>query len=207
MSAAAAVVDRIDALLPQTQCTRCGYAGCRPYAEAIAAGGADINRCPPGGRATVQLLATLTGRSASDIDPACGVEGPLRVAVIDETACIGCALCIKACPVDAIIGAAKRMHVVLGSLCSGCELCLPPCPVDCIELVPAQRTWSAADANGARHRYEARNARIARNERIAARVAPDATEPPPDATERERRLAAVAAAFERARARRAAVKP
>ncbi len=128
--------DDIDALLPQTQCTRCGYSGCRPYAEAIAAGAAQINQCPPGGAATIAALAKLLGRAVRPLNPANGVEGPPLVAQIDEDACIGCARCLPPCPVDAIIGAAKRMHTVLAALCTGCELCVAPCPVDCIAMVP-----------------------------------------------------------------------
>jgi electron transport complex protein RnfB len=143
-------VEHIDEQLPQTQCRRCGYAGCRPYAEAIAAGAVDINRCPPGGQATLDGLARLLGRPAPPLDMTCGVAGPLRVARIDEARCIGCTLCIQACPVDAIIGAQKRMHGVLASLCSGCELCVAPCPVDCIDMLPAGRAWSATDAAAAR---------------------------------------------------------
>jgi len=137
---------RINALLPQTQCTRCGYADCRTYAEAIAAGDADVNRCPPGGAEGVLRLARAAGRAASPLDPDCGVETARAIAVIDEAACIGCALCLKACPVDAIVGAAKRMHTVIEALCTGCELCLPVCPVDCISLVSASGEatgWSA----------------------------------------------------------------
>src|SRR5689334_9148748 len=166
MTASAAA---LDALLPQTQCTRCGYAGCAPYAEAIARGEADINRCPPGGDETIAALAALTGRAALPLDPQCGAQAPLLVATIDEARCIGCTLCIAACPVDAIIGAPKRMHTVLASLCSGCELCVPPCPVDCIVLAPAARAWTARDADAARERHRARNARVARAERIASR--------------------------------------
>ena len=131
------LVERIDALLPQTQCTKCGYPSCRPYAEAIAAGEADINQCPPGGDAGVRKLAALLGREAKPLNPRNGVEQPRRVAVIDEARCIGCTLCIQACPVDAIVGASKLMHTVVTELCSGCDLCVPPCPVDCIEMVPA----------------------------------------------------------------------
>ena len=197
MSASApSLAQRIDALLPQTQCTRCGYADCRAYAEAIAAGAADINRCPPGGDTTLAALATLTGRPLRALDPACGAVAPLTLAVIDEAACIGCTLCIQACPVDAIIGAPKRMHAVLPSLCSGCDLCLPPCPVDCITMVAAPRAWTDADATAARIRHDARAARLARAERIARRPAVDA--------DRARRQAAVAAAMDRARTRRAA---
>ena len=130
-----ALVDRIDAALPQTQCTRCGYPACRPYAEAIARGEAAINRCPPGGAEGVRTLARITGRPVLPLDPDCGPETPPRVAVIDEDACIGCTKCIQACPVDAIVGASKLMHTVIADLCTGCELCIPPCPVDCIAMV------------------------------------------------------------------------
>ena len=184
---------RIDALLPQTQCARCGYAGCQPYAEAIAANAVDINRCPPGGDATIVALARLLGREATALDTARGTPGPLRVARIDERACIGCTLCIQACPVDAIIGAPKRMHGVLASLCSGCDLCVEPCPVDCIAMVPAAREWTRADADAARQRHRARSDRLAAKERQSGR----------DAQARKRTLA-VAAAIERARARRRA---
>ena len=128
---------RIDALLPQTQCTRCGYAGCLPYAEAVASGAADINQCPPGGDAIIMALAALLERPAKALIPAHGVESPPKIAWIDESRCIGCARCIAPCPVDAIVGAAKYMHTVLADRCTGCELCLPPCPVDCIEMKAA----------------------------------------------------------------------
>jgi len=130
-----ALADRLDALLPQTQCTRCGHAGCRPYAEALAAGRAGIDQCPPGGEATAAALAALLGVAPRPVDPAFGREAPPRVAVIDEALCIGCAKCLPACPVDAIVGAARFLHTVVAAECSGCELCLPPCPVDCIVMV------------------------------------------------------------------------
>ena len=130
-----AAADDIDALLPQTQCTRCGYNGCKPYAEAIADGTAAINQCPPGGAATIRALATLLRREPLPLNPANGVEGPERVALIDEEICIGCAKCLPPCPVDAIVGARKQMHSVVTSLCTGCELCIAPCPVDCIKMV------------------------------------------------------------------------
>ncbi len=129
-------VDAIDALLPQTQCTRCGYQGCRPYAEAIVRGEARINQCPPGGSATIAALATLTGMPALPLDPAHGIEAPRTVAWILEEHCIGCTKCLPACPVDAIVGANKRMHTVIATDCTGCELCVAPCPVDCIVMVP-----------------------------------------------------------------------
>jgi electron transport complex protein RnfB len=151
-TAASDLAERLDRLLPQTQCTRCGYADCRAYADAIAVGTADINRCPPGGETTLLALAALAGRAPQPLDATCGQFGALTVAVIDESACIGCKLCIDACPVDAIIGAPKRMHAILPSLCSGCELCVAPCPVDCIAMVPAAREWTDADAVLARDR-------------------------------------------------------
>lgn len=129
------VVDGIDALLPQTQCGQCNFPGCRPYAEAIAAGEADINQCPPGGEPTIEALAELLGREVKPLNPDNGREAIRRVAIIDEETCIGCTLCIQACPVDAIVGAAKQMHTVIESECTGCDLCLPPCPVDCIDMV------------------------------------------------------------------------
>jgi electron transport complex protein RnfB len=134
------VVDRIDALLPQTQCGQCGYPGCRPYAEAIARDEADINQCPPGGEAGIRALADLLGRETKPLNPENGEETANTVVRIDETRCIGCTLCIQACPVDAIVGAAKLMHTVIRSECTGCNLCLPPCPVDCIDIVAAETT-------------------------------------------------------------------
>ena len=139
------VVDQIDAILPQTQCAQCGYPGCRPYAEAIAAGEADINQCPPGGEAGIRALADLLGREAKPLNPDNGAEAEPTVALIDEDTCIGCTLCIQACPVDAIVGAPKLMHTVIAAECTGCDLCLPPCPVDCIDMVvrPAKdEEWS-----------------------------------------------------------------
>ncbi len=135
------LVDRIDALLPQTQCAQCEYPGCRPYAEAIAAGTAEINRCPPGGPAGIEALATLLGREVIPLDSSLQEHKPALAALIREDECIGCTLCIHACPVDAIVGASRQMHTVIASHCTGCELCLPPCPVDCIDLVnPLQQS-------------------------------------------------------------------
>lgn len=134
------VVARVDALLPQTQCAQCGYPGCRPYAEAIVDGAADIDRCPPGGERTVRELAALLGRDPVPLDTTRGITKPPQVARIDEAECIGCALCLPACPVDAIVGAPRFMHTVIEADCTGCELCLPPCPVDCIALVPRAPT-------------------------------------------------------------------
>jgi len=134
------VVERIDALLPQTQCGQCTYPGCRPYAEAIAAGDADINQCPPGGEATIQALADLLGVDPKPLNPEHGEHKGKTVVVIDEQVCIGCTLCIQACPVDAIVGAAKQMHTVIESECTGCNLCIPPCPVECIHVVPVRET-------------------------------------------------------------------
>jgi electron transport complex protein RnfB len=154
---------RIDALLPQTQCTQCGYPSCRRYAEAIAGGEADINQCPPGGEAGIRKLAALLGREAKPLNPANGIERPRRVAFIDEARCIGCTLCIQACPVDAIVGAAKLMHTVVTELCSGCDLCVAPCPVDCIEMLPASgedAIWGQVRADAARERFARRCARL-----------------------------------------------
>jgi len=158
------LADRIDAVLPQTQCTRCGYPACRPYAEAIASGEADINRCPPGGHAGIETLARLTGRPVSPLDPACGTEQPLRFAHIVAKDCIGCTKCIRACPVDAIIGGPQRLHAVLADRCTGCELCLAPCPVDCIAMLTwePERTWTAQDAASARQRFGLRSLRAQR---------------------------------------------
>ena len=154
------IAARIDALLPQTQCTRCGYAGCSPYAAAIANGEAQINQCPPGGADTIDALARLLNRPALPLNPANGVESPLRVAWIDEARCIGCARCLAPCPVDAIVGAQKYMHTVLADRCTGCELCLPPCPVDCIEMRAAPQP-AANDPALNRERYAAHTGRLA----------------------------------------------
>lgn len=161
------LIEAIDALLPQTQCGRCGHPGCRPYAEAIASG-EPLNRCPPGGQLTIDRLANLLERPPLPLDEQYGTEPPPQVAWIREAECIGCTKCIQACPVDAIVGAAQRMHSVIASECSGCELCIAPCPVDCIDLIPlageADRSWSQrqAQADQLRRRHQARSARLAR---------------------------------------------
>ncbi len=165
------LADLIDAALPQTQCTRCGYPDCRAYAEAVAGGSADLNRCPPGGAMGIVRLAEITGRTAKPLDPERGTEGPRALAVIDEAWCIGCTLCIKACPVDCIVGASKLMHTVIDAQCTGCELCVPVCPVDCIAMVPVTGTrtgwdaWSPALADEARERYAFRQRRVERDKR------------------------------------------
>ncbi|MFT7373130.1 MAG: electron transport complex protein RnfB [Oleiphilaceae bacterium] len=136
------IVDEIDSLLPQTQCGQCGHPGCRPYAESIANGG-DINKCPPGGEATIQALAELLDVEATPLDSEHGTEIPKQVAIIREDECIGCTKCIQACPIDAILGSAKHMHTVIASECTGCDLCVEPCPVDCIDMVPVEQGLAA----------------------------------------------------------------
>ena len=166
------LADQIDALLPQTQCRRCGYRDCRAYAQAIAAGEAAINRCPPGGHETIQTLAEITGQRFAPLDPAVGEFTPGTVVFIDEALCIGCTKCIQACPVDAIVGAPKQMHTVIEALCTGCGLCVAPCPVDCIHIQPARGTTEGiavppdgpARAQYFRTRYQVRNARLARDQ-------------------------------------------
>ena len=153
-------VDRIDALLPQTQCTRCGYDGCRPYAQALADAQAAINRCPPGGAAGIDALAGLLGRALLPLDPACGSDADPGVAWIDQDACIGCARCLPACPVDAIIGARRHLHTVFERACTGCELCIVSCPVDCIVMRPRAAGDPAPAPADNRTRYEAHRARV-----------------------------------------------
>lgn len=157
------LVDAIDQILPQTQCRRCGYDACRPYAQAVAAGLANINRCPPGGHTGIKALAAITGLPEAPLDPSCGVEGPIQLARIREEDCIGCVLCLEACPVDAIAGAFKRMHAVIEEDCTGCALCIPVCPVDCIEMVTPTRpiVWDAQAAERARASFERRQSRQA----------------------------------------------
>ncbi len=217
------LVDAIDALLPQTQCTKCGFDGCRPYAQAIARDEADINRCPPGGRDGIRRLARLLNRAEIPLNPANGIESPRVAAVIDETRCIGCMLCIKACPVDAIVGAAKRMHTVLTASCTGCDLCLPPCPVDCIDLIELETLASQGNRHAAalaarsiddvartsRERFGFRQARVARehalrHERLALKAQDKLAglDQQPRSPDLDRKKATVQAALERARARR-----
>jgi H+/Na+-translocating ferredoxin:NAD+ oxidoreductase subunit B len=212
------LADAIDALLPQTQCTKCGYAGCRPYAEAIARDGAPLNQCPPGGAAGIARLAALLARPALPLNPANGAEQALTAAVIDEALCIGCTLCIQACPVDCIVGAPTKTHTVIASQCTGCELCIPPCPMDCIAMVPVQppRAWTPADASAARRRHLDRNRRRAteqaRNERrlaekAVAKLAELDARDDLTAEQAARKKSVVEAALARARARRAASTP
>ncbi|QGZ41432.1 electron transport complex protein RnfB [Pseudoduganella flava] len=217
------LADRIEDVLPQTQCTKCGYAGCRPYAEAIAAGQAQINQCPPGGAEGIERLSAVTGRAVIPLNPVNGLERPRAVAYIDEALCIGCTLCIQACPVDAIMGAAKQMHTILPELCTGCDLCVNPCPVDCIVMYPVTETtgwdaWSQADADAARDRHDFRTARLKREReendaRLAAKAQAKAAaverlnpENAAEQAEKERKRAIIAAAMERARLRAEAAK-
>ena len=216
------LADRIEDLLPQTQCTKCGYAGCRPYAEAIAEGSAAYNQCPPGGAEGVARLAHLLGKPVIPINPVHGLERERPVALIDESVCIGCTLCIQACPVDAIVGAAKQMHTVIAELCTGCDLCVPPCPVDCIAMIPVTPgktgwdAWSQQAANAARRRHDQRTARLQHEKayndaRLAAKAAAKMKEvnaemavTPEEQAEKERKRAIIAAAMERARLKKAA---
>ncbi|WP_323121682.1 electron transport complex subunit RsxB [Burkholderia alba] len=213
------LADRIEDLLPQTQCTKCGYDGCRPYAEAIAAGQAGYNQCPPGGAEGVARLAALLGKPVIPLNPVNGAQRPRPLAVIDEQLCIGCTLCMQACPVDAIVGAPKQMHTVLSERCTGCDLCVPPCPVDCIAMIPVtgERTgwdaWTRQQADDARAQHDARLARQRRERdaaeaRAAARraasaaasAAPVETSAAPAAEDPEaKKRAIIAAALERAR--------
>jgi electron transport complex protein RnfB len=216
-SAVLTLADQIENLLPQTQCGKCGYPACRPYAEAIADGSADYNQCPPGGAEGVARLAQLLDRPLLPLDPANGLERPRTRAVIDEAACIGCTLCIQACPVDAIVGAAKQMHTVLPDLCTGCDLCVAPCPVDCIAMVEVTpgltgwQAWSQEQADAARARHDFRSFRLLRekqenDDRLAAKAAAKLKEveaadalTPAEKAEQDRKKAIIQAAIERAR--------
>lgn len=211
------LADQLEDLLPQTQCTKCGYPACRPYAEAMADGSASYNQCPPGGIEGVARLAKVLGKKVIPINPVNGVERPRPVAFIDEAICIGCTLCIQACPVDAIVGAAKQMHTIVTDLCTGCDLCVAPCPVDCIamiEVTPGKTgwdAWSQAQADAARERHDFRSARLQREKeenetRLAAKAAAKLQEvqsetPISDAekAEQARKKAIIQAAIERAR--------
>ena len=212
--------ESIHRALPQTQCTRCGYPDCLSYAQAIDAGEAAINQCPPGGDAGVARLAAITAQPLLPLNPDNGYEGPLTVAIIDEDWCIGCTLCIKACPVDAIIGTNKAMHTVIESACTGCELCIPACPVDCISLdsVSGERTgwdaWTQKQADDALVRYNARTARLAReadenDARLAAKAADKLADLPAaskitDPAALDQKRGVIEAAIARANAARAA---
>ncbi|MGA0024826.1 MAG: RnfABCDGE type electron transport complex subunit B [Burkholderiales bacterium] len=191
-------IDAVDALLPQTQCGLCGHAGCRPYAEAIANGDAAINRCPPGGDELIAEIAALLGVGTLPLDTACGTIMPPATAFIDEAACIGCTLCISACPVDAIVGASRRMHTVIAGECTGCALCLPPCPVDCITLAPTGAPRDRAEQRAAslhlkkRHESHLQRLRERQEKKRAQRAAAGAI---------TRKRETVARAVSRARAR------
>jgi electron transport complex protein RnfB len=203
------LAERIDNALPQTQCTRCGYADCAAYAQAIAGGEADIHQCPPGGAEGIERLARITGRPARPLGTEFGIEGPRALAVIDEHWCIGCTLCLEACPTDAILGINKQMHTVIEPHCTGCELCIPVCPVDCISLInitgdaTGWQAWSAPQATEAQSRYAFHRLRVQRDAdersaRLAARVqaeraSDDVAEPPAVADSKGSRIAAALA--------------
>lgn len=211
------LADRLNDLLPQTQCTKCGYPACRAYAEAMASGEAQHNQCPPGGAEGIARLASALGKTVIPLNPVNGIERERPVAVIDERACIGCTLCIQACPVDAIVGAAKQMHTVVPELCTGCDLCVAPCPVDCIAMVsvtPGKTgwdAWSSSAADAARERYHQRTARLIREKtendaRLAAKAAAklrevesESAQSPEALAEKERKRAIIQAALDRAR--------
>lgn len=200
----------IDAVLPQTQCTQCGFDGCRPYATALAKGEANINQCPPGGDAGIHALAELLQRPYAPLDPSHGIEKPRELAVIDEQTCIGCTLCIQACPVDAIVGAAKLMHTIVPELCTGCELCIPPCPVDCISMQPVSAEELARDRSAQWreqhdfHLYRLARAREERPHKASSMKAPaeEAPKPAAELMAVDAKKALIAAAMERARQQR-----
>lgn len=221
------LIERIDGILPQTQCQQCGYHGCRPYAEAIAQGQAPINQCPPGGESGIQALAGLLNLPYLPLNPAHGMTKPAAIAVIDEPHCIGCTLCIKACPVDAILGASRQMHTVISQECTGCELCLPPCPVDCIVMRPVATTLSTqvqaedsyrskTSADVARKRYQHRQARLRLEKQQTAQTYAEQHQPMPVAVRNAPdvamhtsgteaiKKAAIAAAMARAKAQKSA---
>lgn len=202
-------VSQIDVLLPQTQCTRCGYPDCHAYAVAIASGETGIDRCPPGGDETLQGLAALLSRAATALDPAVGTFTPGTVAFIEESQCIGCTKCIAACPVDAIVGGPKLMHTVVETLCTGCELCLPPCPVDCIRFTPAQGVTEAYEGwqfpQAGRERAEALRTRYLRHRERQVETREGRRERRSTATPTDlqaQRKAEIAAALARVRAKR-----
>ena len=208
MISTAELADLINDALPQTQCTRCGYPDCSAYARAIADGEAGINRCPPGGQQGIARLAAITGHPIAALNPANGVEGPRRLALIDEAWCIGCTLCIKACPVDCIVGGPKLMHTVISDACTGCDLCLPVCPVDCIAMVTVTgedtgwAAWSAAQASDSRERYGFQRLRIERDKaELNARLAGKKKAEPgtSDPAEPDKKHAVIEAALARAR--------
>jgi electron transport complex protein RnfB len=212
------LADQINAALPQTQCTRCGYPNCAAYSQAIAGGDADINQCPPGGAEGITRLAVITGKPDKALNPVHGSEGPRQLAVIDEAWCIGCTLCLDACPTDAIVGSNKLMHTVIEPYCTGCELCIPVCPVDCISLenVTGQRSgwaaWSEEDAQLARKRYEMhswrRSTEAGQNQKRLEEKALDAVANLPvhsqhtDPIVLDQKRAVIEAALARSRARR-----
>lgn len=199
------LIDQIDALLPQTQCGQCGFDGCRPYAEAIVEGRADINQCPPGGNASVTAIAALLNVPTKSLNPAYGQPKPPMVALIDEAQCIGCTFCIRACPVDAIVGAAKHMHTILTELCTGCERCLAPCPMDCISMVPLPAPVTPEQqqqkANDARARYHRRQRRLASAKQTKLAQKKKQSTPKVGILATDTKQAAIQAAMERARAK------
>lgn len=215
------LADQLENALPQTQCTKCGYPACRPYAEAMAKDEASYNQCPPGGAEGIARLAKILGKPVIPLNPVNGIEKQRAKAVIDEKVCIGCTLCIQACPVDAIIGAAKKMHTVMDDLCTGCDLCVAPCPVDCIAMVditPGKtgwQAWSQAQADAARERHDFRAVRLAREKaeneaRLAAKaaakmkeLAEEASVSPEAKAEQDRKKAIIQAAIERAKQKKA----